>query len=126
MSIKGSSETWFRRALQAHAGAGVLLPAALELTRPLTLAESLTVTLVLARDGHSRFPRAAARWPTQLVDASPGLDVEDLAATSAALAALAEDYPARVTSALAVLEEQLRRHRHADALTALGAFDQHP
>ena len=47
VSIKGSSQAWFDRAVEGQGPAGIVWPAALDLGRPLTLHEALAVVLIL-------------------------------------------------------------------------------
>lgn len=121
MSIKGSPQAWFERALAGQRPAGIVWPAALDLGRPLRLDEALALTLIFGRDRHPRFERAAARWVARLTLQSPALGVGEISPVAVALGAVGD--PADQADALAVLEETLRRHGHAPALRALDAFD---
>jgi hypothetical protein len=121
VSIKGSPEAWFKRALAGQGPAGIVSPAALDLGRPLRLDEALALTLIFARDRHPRFDRAAARWVAMLTLQSPALSLGEISPAVVALDAVGD--PAGQADALAVLEETLRRHSHGRALRALDAFD---
>jgi len=121
VSIKGSPQAWLATAIERQSIAGIVLPAALDLGRPLTLAESLAVTLILGRDQHPRFDRAATRWLAQFVLASPRTSLGESTQVTNALERIGS--PGTLPPGLRALEDALRRNRHAEALRALDAFD---
>jgi hypothetical protein len=69
VSIKGSPHARFRRSLETGRLSVVLLAAA-ELQH-LELDDALEVLVLMAREGHPRFDRAAARWVGRLLAERP-------------------------------------------------------
>lgn len=103
MSIKGSPRTWFDAALKR----GDLTTAwgeAFEL-RPLTLADSLGLLLLMAEERDARYYRGAARWLGRFA-LDRKVDVDELAAAATGLAVL----PRAPEPARAALARICERH----------------
>jgi hypothetical protein len=85
VSIKGSSYARFLSACRT--GNPLLVRASAAELGPLSLADALRVTLVLADAEPASFPRAAARWLARLADETPAT-LSDVALAAAALGEL--------------------------------------
>jgi hypothetical protein len=86
MTSQGSAQGRFQRAIQRRN----LLAAEMALREMdyISVANALTLTLLLAEDAPQRFGRAAVRWHARFVDEAKGITLEDSQLALAALAAL--------------------------------------
>ncbi len=88
MSIKGSSYTWFRKALDP----GDLATVRSELADlpPLTLEDALAVALLICAREPEKAERAAVRWLRKLLE-RPGVTLAELREALDAFAVLVEE-----------------------------------
>ena len=103
MTSAGSPQTRFDRAIRAG-NAAVSLAAAAELPR-VSLANALSLVLVVLVGDPGRYPRMATRWHALLLDEARGMTVDEAALSLAALDVLRGPSPlAGARSLLALLE----------------------
>jgi hypothetical protein len=117
VSVKGSAYPRFRRALEAG-NPLIVRAAAAELDAPLSLADALAVTLVLAADSLDLLERAAARWTARLALETPGLTLADAQMAAAAFAQIAAGRTDAGADALACLLERSGLSKCAAELAA--------
>ena len=89
VSIKGSPYRWFTLALERRDLLGVRSAAA-ELGR-VTLADALSIVVLMAERDDRALDRAAARWLGRLLVDTPSLGLADVRRALDALEALADD-----------------------------------
>ena len=89
VSIKGSPYRWFSMALERRDLLGVRSAAA-ELTK-ITVADALSIVVLMAERDDRALDRAAARWLGRLVVETPSIGLADARRALEALEALADD-----------------------------------
>lgn len=110
VSIRGSSHTWFRRAIESD-HAHVAWVAALELGWLARLEDSVALVLCISRDDQLRYSRACNRLLIRLQQ-SADLPLERRERIRSALAALSHDERSRA-AALEELEQAFIDHELA-------------
>ena len=118
VSIKGSPQLFFRRSIE-QGNALNAWGAAHELGR-LSLGDALALSLVVLDGDRPRYGRLAVRWTGRLVTEAGGLDLDDLALTAAALAALRGEEAGPAAATLAAVLERRGEHGARQALEAWG------
>ena len=122
MTSQGSAQGRFQRAIQRRNVFAAEM--ALREMDYISLANALTLTLLLAEEAPQRFPRAAVRWHARFVEDAKGITLEDSQLALSALAALPGRGGGAATAALAQLarsygvpglEAVFRGHRQASA-----------
>ena len=110
----GSPQTRFDRAIRAG-NAAVALAAAAELPR-VSLANALSLVLVVLSSDPRRYARMAVRWHALLLDEARGMTVDEAALSLAALEALRGSSPVAGARALLALLEAHQLASAADVL----------
>ena len=110
----GSPQARFDRAIRAG-NATVALAAAAELPR-VSLANALSLVLVVLTGDRARFPRLATRWHALLLNEARGMTVDEAALSLAALDALRGSSPVAGARALLALLEAHQLTSAADVL----------
>jgi hypothetical protein len=101
VTSQGSAHARFRRALAT--GNPLLVRAAAAELDVISLADALSICLVLLRAEPARYGRAAARFQARFVQDVPRVELEDAQIALAALQGLRGPYPAGAGAALAEL-----------------------
>jgi hypothetical protein len=101
VKFQGSAHARFRRALAT--GNPLLVRAAAAELAVISLADALSICLVLLRAEPARYGRPAARFHARLVQDVPRLELEDAQIALAALQGLRGPHPAGAGAALADL-----------------------
>lgn len=114
MTSQGHPLARFQRALE-NGNPDIVIPAALELPRPILLRDGLRVLLVLRDRAPDRYPLAAARWAASFITRRK-LTLADAQLAVAALQALASDHPVAGGQALEALLERYGEQQAAGHL----------